>query len=86
MAGLATPSPTRYRSSMSGRLKGHVVGRRIVLDDPVDLPDGVEVEVVGYEVVDDDRAALAASMARGMAEAERGELIEADEVLAVLAQ
>lgn len=57
-----------------------------MLDDPVDLPDGVEVEVVGYEVVDDDRAALAASMARGMAEAERGELIEADEVLAVLAQ
>lgn len=71
-------------------LKAHVVNGRIVVDDPVDLPEGAEVEVYMYtevppdEMPPEERAALEASLDRGLAQIKRGELIDADEVLAEL--
>jgi len=70
-------------------LKAHVVNGRIVVDEPVDLPDGVEVRVYLYDASADamgpeERAALERALARSIAQADAGELIEADEVLAEL--
>jgi hypothetical protein len=70
-------------------LKAHVVNGRIVVDEPVDLPDGAEVRVYLYDASTDpmsakERAALEESLERGIAQADRGELIDADEVLAEL--
>jgi hypothetical protein len=68
-------------------LRGHVESGRIIVDEPMDLPDGTEVEIA---VADDDdmtpeeRAELDASIDRGMEQAARGEGIPAEEVLARL--
>ena len=65
-------------------LRGHVEGGRIVVDEPVDLPDGTEVEIA---VADDDdmtpeeRAELEASIDRGLEQAARGEMITAEELM-----
>ena len=70
-------------------LKAHVKNGRIVVDEPVDLPDGVEVSVYLYDASADamsaeERAALERALERGIAQADAGELVEADEVLAEL--
>jgi hypothetical protein len=70
-------------------LKAHVVHGRIVIDEPVDLPDGAEVLVYLYEASThtqdaDQRAALAQALERGLAQADAGDLIDADDVLAEL--
>lgn len=64
-------------------LEAHVKGGRIVVDEPVDLPDGAELRVYLYDAAADamsseERAALE----RSIAQADAGELIDADEVLA----
>ena len=70
-------------------LKAHVVNGRIVVDEPVDLPDGVEVRVYLYDASADamgpeERAGLERALARSIAQADAGELIDTDEVLAEL--
>jgi len=70
-------------------LKAHVVNGRIVIDEPVDLPDGAELRVWLYDASADgmsaeERAALERALERSLAQADAGELIEADEVLAEL--
>jgi uncharacterized lipoprotein YbaY len=67
----------------------NVVNGRIVIDEPVDLPDGAEVLVYLYDVSTDamsaeERAALEQALARSLAQADAGELIDADEVLSGL--
>jgi uncharacterized lipoprotein YbaY len=67
-------------------LKAHVVNGRIVVDEPVDLPDGAEVRVYLYDASADAmspqaRAALERALERSVAQADAGELIDADEVL-----
>lgn len=69
----------------------HVVNGRIVLDEPVDLADGSEVRVLDFDVVDEamsgeEREARDRALARGVAEADAGNLIDADEVLADLSR
>ena len=65
-------------------LRGHVEGGRIIVDEPMDLPDGTEVEIA---VADDDdmtpkeRAELDASIDRGLEQAARGEGSTPEEVL-----
>jgi predicted transcriptional regulator len=54
-------------------LKAHVLNGRIVVDEPVDLSD-------------EERGRLERALERSLAQADAGELIEADEVLAELAQ
>jgi uncharacterized lipoprotein YbaY len=70
-------------------LKAHVMNGRIVIDEPVDLPDGAEVRVYLYDAAADamspeERAALERALERSLAQADAGDLIEADEVLAEL--
>jgi len=65
-------------------LKAHVRAGRLVLDEPTDLPDGMEVELA--PVIDDDlddasRAALEASLSRSAQQIARGELVDAAAVL-----
>lgn len=80
--------PIGYAGSMTA-LKAHVVNGRIVVDEPVDLPDGAELRVYLYDVASDsisaeDRVALEQALDRSIEQADRGELIDADEVLADL--
>jgi hypothetical protein len=74
-------------------VKAHVRNGRLVLDEPTDLPEGEEVELVplrdvlaggGDDLDDEERAALHAELAASIAEAESGQLIDADVVLAEL--
>lgn len=72
-------------------LKAHVVNGRIVVDEPVDLPEGAELRLYLYDAAADsmtaeERAALDRALARSLEQADAGELIEADEVLAELEQ
>jgi hypothetical protein len=70
-------------------LKAHVVNGRIVVDEPVNLPDGAEINVYLYDAAADpmdatERAALERSLSLGIAQATAGELVDADEVLSEL--
>jgi hypothetical protein len=70
-------------------LKAHVKGGRIVVDEPVDLPDGSELRVYLYDAAadamsPDERVALERALERSIAQADASELIDADEVLAEL--
>jgi hypothetical protein len=74
--------------SMTLTLRAHVAKGRIVVDEPVDLPDGTQVQV---EVVndsdgldDEDRARLHAAIERGQGEIDRGEGIPAEQLIAEL--
>lgn len=65
-------------------LKVQVKNGRVVLDEPTDLPDGAEIEVI---VIDDDlsaeeRAALHASLDRALDDSEAGRGMDATEYLA----
>ena len=67
-------------------LRAHVVNGRIVVDEPVDLPDGAEVRVYLYDAAADgmskeERAALESALEESIAEADAGQLVDADEVL-----
>ena len=69
-------------------LKAHVKGGRLALDEPTDLPEGAEIELVA---VDDDlepeeRARLLQAIEDGVESIERGDFVDglefADELLA----
>ncbi|MGC3997724.1 MAG: hypothetical protein QM767_09600 [Anaeromyxobacter sp.] len=64
-------------------LKAHVRGGRLVLDEPTDLPEGSEVELV---TSDDDfdpveRARLDAALERSMAQGKAGQFVDGDAVI-----
>jgi hypothetical protein len=72
-------------------LKAHVTNGRIVVDEPVDLPEGSEVRVYLYDAAAEDmsaeqRTALERRLERSLAQADAGELIDAEEVLSELRQ
>jgi hypothetical protein len=67
--------------------KAQVRGGRLVLDEPTDLPEGTEVELV--TVAEDDfdseeRARLDAALERSRAQARAGQFIDGDLVIAKL--
>ncbi len=66
-------------------LQARVLDGRLVLDEPVDLPDGTEVELVpaddGDDLDDADRARLHASLRRSVEQFDRGQGIPAEEAL-----
>ncbi len=64
-------------------LHARVEAGRYVIDEPADLPDGAVVElVVVDELVDpEERAALRASIQKGLHETDQGLAIPADEAL-----
>lgn len=70
-------------------LRAHVVNGKIVVDEPVDLPDGAEVRVYLYDAAADgmsneERAALENALDRSLEQADAGQLVDADEVLGEL--
>jgi hypothetical protein len=74
-------------------LKAHVRKGRLVLDEPTDLPEGEEVELVPLDDVlanggdyldDEERAALHAELEASIAEADAGKLMDARVVMAEL--
>jgi hypothetical protein len=76
---------------MQQPLKARVRNGRLVLDEPTDLPEGAEVELVradaddiGDDLSDDERRQLDESIAVSFEQARNGQLIDADEVLAKL--
>ncbi len=73
--------------------KIRVANGRIQIDEPTDLPNGTELYVVpaelegtdvGDDLDDEERAALHRELEASMAEAEAGELVDFDVVLAEL--
>ena len=74
---------------MTATLRARVQGGRLLLDEPIGLPEGTEVELVPADFDDDlddeDRRLRDAAVERGAAEAEAGDTFPADEVLAELA-
>lgn len=72
---------------MPQRLRARVRNGRLVLDEPTDLPEGEEVELVltdADDMDDDERAALHESLAISLDQMKKGQLIDGDEVLARL--
>ena len=73
---------------MTLTLRARVRGGRLVLDEPIDLPEGSEVDLVLAHEEDDldeaDRARLHAAIDRARAHVERGETLGKDEFAARL--
>jgi hypothetical protein len=74
-------------------LKAHVKGGRLVLDEPTDLPEGEDVELVPLDEVlasggdyldDDERRRLHESIERGLEDVRAGRTIDAEQVIATL--
>jgi len=66
-------------------LRGHVEGGRVVVDDEGELPEGAEVEIAilaaEEDMTEEERAEVLSSIDRGLEEAQRGEMIPADELI-----
>jgi hypothetical protein len=80
-------------NGMMRALKAHVKGGRLLLDEPTDLPNGEEVELVplddvlasGGDYLDaEERERLHASIDRGIADTRAGRTTDASEVIAKL--
>ncbi len=73
---------------MTLTLKAHVRSGRLVLDEPTELPEGSEVELVladdGDDLDDADRARLHASLDRSAEQFRQGRGIDAAAALARL--
>jgi len=73
---------------MTLTIRGQVRGGRLLVDEPIDLPDGCEVALAmvedGDDLDDEDRARLHDAIRAGQAEMDRGEGIPAREVVALL--
>jgi hypothetical protein len=71
-------------------LKAFVRNGRLVLDEPTGLLEGAVVDIVAITdddldgLDDEERAALHAALAQGIAEDDRGDTVDADEVLSRL--
>ncbi len=66
-------------------IKARVTAGRLVVDEPTDLPDGVEVELLpldpGDWLEDADREALHEALRQSDADVAAGRLVDASEVL-----
>jgi len=66
-------------------IKGHVRSGRLVVDEPSDLPDGTELELLpldpGDWLDDADRAALHDALRQSDADVAAGRLVDAAEIL-----
>lgn len=77
---------TWYRRAMT--LKAHVRNGRLLLDEPTELPEGTEVDLLPLDPGDwldpADRAALHDALLASQQDVEAGRLVDADEVLKAL--
>jgi hypothetical protein len=71
---------------MTLTLRAKVRGGRLVLDEPIDLPEGSEVDLVLADEQDDlddeDRARLHAALDLAREQVRRGETLDKREILA----
>jgi len=68
-------------------LRAHVHNGRIIVDEPTDLPEGTELELVRTDEDDmsaDERAELDAVLLKAVQNVRAGRTIDADAVLAEL--
>ena len=69
-------------------MKARVNGGRLVVDEPTDLPDGTEIELLSLDpgdwLDDGDRAALHKALRDSDADVAAGRLVDADEILKAL--
>lgn len=69
-------------------IKGRVRGGRLLVDEPIGLPDGTEVELLPLDPGDwldeADRAALHAALEDSEADIEAGRIVDASDVLKAL--
>lgn len=74
-------------------LKAHVKGGRLVLDEPTDLPEGEDVDLVPLDEVlasggdgldEEERRKLHESIARGLEDVRTGRVSSADRLIAEL--
>lgn len=69
-------------------LKARVKAGRLVVDEPTDLPEGTEVELLALDpgdwLTDEDRAALHRALRDSEEDVEAGRLIDAEVVLSEL--
>jgi hypothetical protein len=69
-------------------LKAHVHNGRLVVDEPTELPEGTEVDLLPLDPGDwldpADRAALHDALLASQQDLEAGRLVDADEVLKAL--
>jgi len=93
MLSPTTFSPLNSRSDRSGcyacatmqALKARVRNGRLVLDEPTNLPEGSEVELMPADDMDDEeRAELNRSLDESMAQVEAGDVVDGREFLASL--
>jgi hypothetical protein len=65
------------------QLKAHVHNGRLVLDEPTDLPEGTEVELVAVDDLDpEERARLLQAIEEGVEDFERGDHVDGFELVA----
>lgn len=66
-------------------IKARVQGGRLIADEPTELPDGTEVQLLpldpGDWLDDADRAALHEALRQSEADVQAGRLVDAEEVL-----
>lgn len=66
-------------------IKARVTAGRLVVDEPTDLPEGTEVELLALDPGDwldeAERAALDAALDESDADVAAGRLVDADEIL-----
>lgn len=67
------------------RLHAVVKNGRLVLDEPTDLPEGTELELIvadgGDDLGEEERAQMHASISRGLADIKAERVTDIDEVL-----
>lgn len=70
-------------------MKAHVKNGRLLLDEPTELPEGAEVEIVALatdadDLDDEDRRRLYDALAESEDDVQHGRLVPAEEVIASL--
>lgn len=72
-----------YRCGMM--IKARVIGGRLIVDEPIDLPEGTELELLpvdpGDWMDDADRATLHEALRQSDADVSGGRLVDAEEIL-----
>ena len=73
-----------YARTMQG-LRARVRNGRLVLDEPTDLPEGAEVELMPVDELDDaERAELHRALQQSVAQMRAGQVVDASDVIAKL--
>ena len=77
--------PPAVKLRVMANLKARVKNGRLVLDEPTELPEGTEVDLVPADwwddLTDDDRRRLEEALARSEEDARAGRVVTAETVL-----